>query len=98
MRRATVLVAAAATTAVMGGFLVGWLFSSKEPAATAPEVKVAERELVPGTIPSRAAGMAPMTQPQTPPAAQPAMTPAMAPGGLPPRSQTTAEPPAAKST
>ena len=90
MRRVTVLVAAAATTAVMGGFFVGWLFSSKEPAA-APEAKVAERELVTGTIPMRA----PMAQPQMPPAQpQPAMTPATA---TPPRSQGTAEP-APKST
>ena len=34
MRNATVLGAAAAA-AVTVGFLVGWLFSSKEPAATA---------------------------------------------------------------
>src|SRR5260370_32468191 len=74
MRNATVLGAAAAA-AVTVGFLVGWLFSSKEPAATARETKIADRDLVTGTIPSRATAMPPAPQPQALLAPQAAMSP-----------------------
>jgi peptidoglycan/xylan/chitin deacetylase (PgdA/CDA1 family) len=74
MRNATIL-GAAATAAVTVGFLVGWLFSSKEPAATALETKIADRDLVTGTIPSRATAMPPAPQPQALLAPQAAMSP-----------------------
>jgi peptidoglycan/xylan/chitin deacetylase (PgdA/CDA1 family) len=62
MRRMTGL-AAAAAAAVTFGIAVGWIVGAKEPEPNAPEAKVAERELVTGTIPSRATAMA-ASQPQ----------------------------------
>jgi peptidoglycan/xylan/chitin deacetylase (PgdA/CDA1 family) len=100
MRRVTVLVAAGAAAAVMVGFLVGWLFSSKDLASTELTAKIADDNLVTGTIPARAPAMAPLAQPQMPPAQpQAAMAPPLAaPPGFPPRIQTaTAEPAAPKS-
>jgi peptidoglycan-N-acetylglucosamine deacetylase len=80
MRRATVLVAAAGA-AVMAGFFVGWLFSSKEPAAAALQTRIADRDLITGTIPSRPTGMPP--QPQSQLAPQAAAVAAAAPSALP---------------
>ena len=52
MRRMTVLAAGAAASAALG-IGVGWTLSTRGPAPTVPEAKVAERELVTGTIASR---------------------------------------------
>ena len=55
MHRMTGLVAAAAATLVLG-IGIGWMFSSGgEPAPAAPEAKIAERELVTGTVAPRLA-------------------------------------------
>jgi len=54
MRRITGLAAAAAASVVFG-IGVGWLLGPKDPAPSAPQAKLADRELVTGTIASRAA-------------------------------------------
>jgi len=85
MHRMTGL-AAAVAAAVTLGIGIGWMLSPKEQAPTAPEATLAERELVTGTVASRANTAAPpqpqAAQPQsfTPPAApapQARPTPAM---------------------
>src|SRR5712671_424670 len=92
MRKATVLVAAAAAgVAVTTGFFVGWLFSSKEPAAAALETRIPDRDLVTGSIPSRAIGAPVAPQPQALPAPQARMAAATAPAALPTRNQAAAE-------
>jgi peptidoglycan/xylan/chitin deacetylase (PgdA/CDA1 family) len=89
MHRMTGL-AAAIAAAVTLGIGIGWMLSPKEQTPTAPETTVAERELVTGTVASRAGTAAP-AQPQaaqkpqsfTPPAApapQARPTPAMMAG------------------
>ena len=88
MHRMTGL-AAAIAAAVTLGIGIGWMLSPKEQTPTAPETTVAERELVTGTVASRAGTAAPpqpqAAQPQsfTPPAApapQARPTPAMMAG------------------
>ena len=75
MHRMTGL-AAAIAAAVTLGIGIGWMLSPKEQTPTAPEAAVAERELVTGTVASRANTAAP-PQPQ---AAQPqSLTPPAAP-------------------
>jgi peptidoglycan/xylan/chitin deacetylase (PgdA/CDA1 family) len=100
MRRVTVLVAAGATAAMMVGFFVGWMFWSKDVAPTGLAARVADDNLITGTIPARAPGMTPMVQAQTSPAqSQPAMmAPPATPPGFPPRNLAAAEPAAPKST
>src|SRR5215208_2550035 len=75
MHRMTGLAAAAAATLVLG-IGIGWMFSSGgEPAPAAPEAKIAERELVTGTVASR-----PTTPPQMaqPPSYPPPSAPTVA--------------------
>jgi peptidoglycan/xylan/chitin deacetylase (PgdA/CDA1 family) len=88
MHRMTGL-AAAIAAAVTLGIGIGWMLSPKEQTPTAPETTVAERELVTGTVASRAGTAVPpqpqAAQPQsfTPPAAlapQARPTPAMMAG------------------
>ena len=62
MHRMTGL-AAAIAAAVTLGIGIGWMLSPKEQTPTAPETTVAERELVTGTVASRAGTAAP-PQPQ----------------------------------
>ena len=63
MHRMTGLAAAAAATLVLG-IGIGWMLSSGgEPAPAAPEAKIAERELVTGTVASRPAAPPQVAQP-----------------------------------
>jgi hypothetical protein len=63
MHRMTGLAAAAAATLVLG-IGIGWMFSSGgEPAPAAPEAKIAERELVTGTVAPRPTAPPQMAQP-----------------------------------
>ena len=87
MHRMTGL-AAAIAAAVTLGIGIGWMLSPKEQTPTAPETTVAERELVTGTVASRAATAAP-PQPQ---AAQPA--PAPPAQAAPPKQEPAKEKPA----
>jgi peptidoglycan-N-acetylglucosamine deacetylase len=93
MRRGTVLAAAAGAVAVVGGFTLGWVLLLREPAADAPEAKLADANLVTGSIPSRAIG-APAPQPQSlqAPRDSGAMAPAAAPPPLPMQKRAAAEP------
>jgi peptidoglycan/xylan/chitin deacetylase (PgdA/CDA1 family) len=71
MHRMTGLAAAAAATLVLG-IGIGWIFSSGgEPAPAAPEAKLAERELVTGTVAPRPNASPQLAQPpsSTPPTA-----------------------------
>jgi peptidoglycan/xylan/chitin deacetylase (PgdA/CDA1 family) len=72
MHRMTGLAAAAAATLVLG-IGIGWMFSSGgEQAPAAPEAKIAERELVTGTVAPRPTAPPQMTQPpSSPPTAAP---------------------------
>jgi peptidoglycan/xylan/chitin deacetylase (PgdA/CDA1 family) len=76
MHRMTGLAAAAAATLVLG-IGIGWMFSSGgEPAPAAPEVKIAERELVTGTVASRPSAPPQMAQPPSfPPPSAPTAVP-----------------------
>jgi peptidoglycan/xylan/chitin deacetylase (PgdA/CDA1 family) len=74
MHRMTGLAAAAAATLVLG-IGIGWMFSSGgEPAPAASEAKIAERELVTGTVASRPTAPPQVAQPPSfpPPTAAPA--------------------------
>jgi peptidoglycan/xylan/chitin deacetylase (PgdA/CDA1 family) len=86
MRRTTVL-AAGAAAAVILGIGAGWMLSSKEPAASGPEAKATERELVTGTVATRtaaAAGQAQAAQPQSFPPSAASTTPQAKPAAAQP--------------
>ena len=83
MRRGTVMAAAGSAVAVVGGFMLGWVLLLPETAA--PEGKVADANLVTGTIPSRAVGAPDAPWPQSlQPLQAPRESRAMAPTAIPP--------------
>ena len=86
------VLAAGAAAAVILGIGVGWMLISREPAASGPEAKAGERELVTGTIAARTSAAQLQAQPQPAPAppfpaapAMPQAKPAAAPSAPPAR-------------
>jgi peptidoglycan/xylan/chitin deacetylase (PgdA/CDA1 family) len=76
MHRMTGLAAAAAATLVLG-IGIGWMFSSGgEPAPAVPEAKLAERELVTGTVAPRPNAPQMAQLPSSPPPSAPTAAPA----------------------